>query len=69
MFRPALIAEPEKLTRTSVTGLCLRAYGNDFIEFDVVSDSINHAWLKAVNYVKSLGLDADLVEYFSVELL
>ena len=38
MFRPALIAEPEKLTRTSVTGLCLRAYGNDFIEFDVVSD-------------------------------
>lgn len=39
------------------------------LEFTVKSDSINHAWLKAVNYIKSLGLDADLLEYFSIELL
>lgn len=39
------------------------------LEFTVKSDTINHAWLNAVNYIKSLGLDPDLVEYFSVELL
>lgn len=39
------------------------------LEFTVKSDCINHAWLKAINYIRSLGLDPDLVEYFSVELM
>lgn len=39
------------------------------LEFTIKSDSINHAWLNAINYIKSLGLDPDLLEYFSVELL
>lgn len=39
------------------------------MEFTVKSDNINHAWLKACNYIKSLGLEPDLIEYFSVEML
>ena len=39
------------------------------LDFTVKADNINHAWLSAVNYLKSLGLDPDLIEYFSVELL
>lgn len=54
-----------------VTVFFIESYRNHDmnLEFTVISDNINHAWLKATNYIKSLSLDPDLVEYFSIELL